>query len=210
MHRRAPPRSGAETPAVVCQSLLPVPWRSGLIALSAALALSACGSQVHSAAPAAAASAAALKGSPPPLAALHAQGGKLLAGGLPAFRTRLTALRGYPVVINKWASWCGPCQSEVPLFQRAAVRYGRRVAFVGIDGNDHEQAARSFLRSYPLTYPSFSDPAQRISASVHAASYFPQTVFLAPSGKLRFVHIGAYANERALAQDIARYALAPS
>jgi thiol-disulfide isomerase/thioredoxin len=61
-----------------------------------------------------------LAGSPPPLAALHEQGGALLEGGARALRARLRALKGYPVVINKWASWCVPCKDEFGALQRVA------------------------------------------------------------------------------------------
>src|SRR4029077_20303305 len=72
-------------------------------------------------------------GPPPPLAALHAQASEVLPGGLPALRARLATLRGHPIVINKWASWCQPCRAEFGAFQRASVAQGRRVAFLGID-----------------------------------------------------------------------------
>src|ERR1700686_1766768 len=75
---------------------------------------------------------ARLVGSPAPLAALHAQGSEGLTGGLPALRARLASLRGLPTVINKWASWCQPCRSELGVFQRVSLSQGRRVAFIGI------------------------------------------------------------------------------
>ena len=63
-----------------------------------------------------------------------------------AGRTRSTrasrALRGRPVVVNAWASWCDPCEYEMPLFQRAAVRFGRRVAFLGVNPDDARATAR--------------------------------------------------------------------
>src|SRR5437879_7251183 len=131
-----------------------------LPACAAAISLAACGGVGHprSAAPSPAAAAQALAGSPPALAALHRESGALLGGGAKAFRARLVALRGHPVVVNKWASWCAPCRSEFPFLQRLSVSLGRRVAFLGVDSNDDGGDARRFLRSYPVSYPSYADP----------------------------------------------------
>ena len=95
-------------------------------------------------------------GAPPPLAALHDQASELLDGGADAFKARLAKLRGYPVVVNKWASWCGPCRAEFPYFQRQVARStAREVAFLGVDSNDNDGDAREFLSEYPVTYPSY-------------------------------------------------------
>lgn len=165
------------------------------------------GSQPRSAAPGQAAQAAAFKGSPPVLASLHAQANQLLGGGTSAFRARLDALRGHPVVVNKWASWCGPCRIEFPAFQRASVRYGRQVAFVGIDGKDANGSAQAFLRRYPVSYPSYSDPGEGIARSIQAAIYFPQTVYFNRQGRMVYDHAGPYESASALESDIRRYAL---
>ena len=95
-----------------------------------------------------------LAGSPPPLAALHQQAGQLL-GGESALAARIRALRGYPIVINAWASWCAPCRSEFGLFASASARYGRRVAFLGADTDDSAGDARTFLAQHPVSYPSY-------------------------------------------------------
>jgi thiol-disulfide isomerase/thioredoxin len=173
----------------------------------AALVLAGCGgSQPHSAAASPSQEAAAFKGSPTPLAALHAQADQLLGGGTNAFTARLSALRGHPVVVNKWASWCGPCQTEFPAFQKASVMFGRRVAFVGLDGKDHNAAASAFLRRFPVPYPSYVDPQEDIARSIQAATYYPQTLYFDAHGKFLYDHAGPYLSASALEQDIRRYA----
>ena len=103
----------------------------------------------------------ALAGAPPPLASLYRQANRLLPGGLNAFDARLKGLRGHPVVVNKWASWCGPCREEFPWFQDLSARLGKRVAFLGVNSNDSSAAAKTFLGEFPVPYPSYSDPARR-------------------------------------------------
>jgi cytochrome c biogenesis protein CcmG, thiol:disulfide interchange protein DsbE len=179
--------------------------RSCLVAVVLATVVSGCGGQAHSAAPTATAVNAAFKGSPPPLAALHAQSNQLLGGGATAFKARLRALHGYPVVVNLWASWCDPCQQEFPVYQRVAVAYGRRVAFLGIDGKDADSAASAFLRHFPVTYPSYADPHGSIEAAINAISYFPQTLYFSPSGTMVFDKAGPYLNAAALEKDIRFY-----
>ncbi len=167
------------------------------------------GSQAHSAAPAKGAEEAAFKGSPPALASLHGQANKLLGGGVAAFQARMASLKGYPVVVNKWASWCGPCQTEFPAFQQAAVKYGRKVAFLGIDGKDGNGSAAAFLRRFPVSYPSYTDPNESIARAYQAATYYPQTLFFSSTGHTRYVfdHAGPYESAGALEKDIQRYAL---
>jgi cytochrome c biogenesis protein CcmG/thiol:disulfide interchange protein DsbE len=150
---------------------------------------------------------AALAGAPKPLARLYRDGDRLVGGGTDAFQAQLDALRGYPVVVNKWASWCGPCRKEFPYFQRLSARYGKRVAFLGVDADDFEPAARTFLGELPLPYPSYSDPEQDISQLVGATVGFPQTAFYDPSGERVFVKAGEYASQSDLEADIRRYAL---
>jgi cytochrome c biogenesis protein CcmG/thiol:disulfide interchange protein DsbE len=109
------------------------------------------------------------------------------------------------VVVNKWASWCGPCRFEFPFFQSLAAEHGERVAFLGIDSNDSEDAARTFLEELPLPYPSFSDPDQEIAGSIDAHQ-FPATAFFDSRGDHVYTHLGGYASEDDLAAEIERYA----
>src|SRR4051794_24197693 len=62
-----------------------------------------------------------LNGPPAPPARPHEQSNEPLEGGTSAFEARLSALRGHPVVINKWASWCGPCRAELPILQQVST-----------------------------------------------------------------------------------------
>jgi len=179
-----------------------------LAATATVLALAGCGGSRDSAPTARAPDyRAALAGAPKPLAALYRHGDRLLSGGPDAFQNQLDALRGHPVVVNKWASWCAPCRREFPYLQRLSARYGKRVAFLGVDADDSEAAARTFLGEFPLPYPSYSDPDQDISQAIGATVGFPQTAFYDSSGERVFVKPGQYASQADLAADIRRYAM---
>jgi thiol-disulfide isomerase/thioredoxin len=149
---------------------------------------------------------AALKGAPAPLARLHAQGCDLLGGGPTAFKQRLASLKGHPVVVNQWASWCGPCRAEFPHFQKLSTSLGKRVAFLGVDSMDNNGDAAAFLKHYPVPYPSFEDGDGKVAQVFNGVGPLPKTVFYDAKGKLAFVHVGQYASESALRRDISRYA----
>ena len=145
-----------------------------------------------------------LDGSPPPLAALHRKAGQLLGSGA-SLTGEIRALRGYPIVINAWASWCTPCQKEFGLFGTAAARFGRRVAFLGADTEDSAGPAQAFLSKHPVTYPSYQASASTLS-SMAALVGLPTTIFVDATGRVRYVHSGQYVSEGTLAQDIQSYA----
>jgi thiol-disulfide isomerase/thioredoxin len=150
---------------------------------------------------------ARLDGSPPQLAALHAQAAQLLPGGLGALRARLAALHGTPVVLNKWASWCVPCRAEFGAFQRVSVQTGRRVAFIGIDSGDTSKGdAEAFLRSFPVAYPSYYDASGQAGSALTDSSFTPVTVFVNPRGH-EYIHQGPYPSAAKLERDVRRYAL---
>lgn len=177
-----------------------------LLALLLMLA-SGCGSQeADVSVPTPAQARAELAGSPGALAGLHRQAAELLDGGLPAYRARLATLKGRPVVVNAWASWCGPCKFEMPYFARTAVRFGRRVGFVGVNAGDSNDDARTFLRSHYVPYPSYVDPHDEIAHEVGVRAGLPTTVFYGRDGKVAYVHQGQYRDEAALVADVKRYA----
>jgi cytochrome c biogenesis protein CcmG/thiol:disulfide interchange protein DsbE len=148
-----------------------------------------------------------LAGSPAPLEALHTQASELLPGGTAALRARLAALRGQPLVINKWASWCEPCREELPAFQHASLSLGHEVAFIGIDSGDYSRAdALHFLRSFPVSYPSYYDHSGQTGLAITDSTFTPVTVFYNRDGG-QYIHQGPYPTQAKLEQDIRRYAL---
>jgi cytochrome c biogenesis protein CcmG, thiol:disulfide interchange protein DsbE len=148
-----------------------------------------------------------LSGAPPQLASIRSQANELLSGGSDAFDQRLEGLHGTPVVVNKWASWCGPCRFEFPWFQSLAEKRGNQVAFLGVNSNDSDGSAKQFLSELPLPYPSYSDPDLNIAQDLGGPPQaFPTTAFYDRSGKQVFSHPGVYQNEQDLIADLNRYA----
>src|SRR5256714_3369049 len=72
-------------------------------------------------------------------------------------RVTLASLRGRPVVLNFWASWCGPCQKEAPHLAILSHRLRGRAALAGVDWNDAASGARRFIRRYGWTFPHLRD-----------------------------------------------------
>jgi cytochrome c biogenesis protein CcmG, thiol:disulfide interchange protein DsbE len=148
-----------------------------------------------------------LAGSPAPLAALHSQASEILTAGGQALRARVVSLRGYPLVINKWASWCIPCQDERASFQHVSAAYGRTVAFVGIDSADTSLTeARAFLAAYPLGFPSYYDKSGQLGTAVTGSQFTPVTVFYDRAGH-QYIHQGPYPTLAKLERDVRHYAL---
>jgi cytochrome c biogenesis protein CcmG, thiol:disulfide interchange protein DsbE len=148
-----------------------------------------------------------IPGAPPQLAAIRSQANQLLGGGKDAFDTRLEQLRGTPVVVNKWASWCGPCRFEFPTFQSLAEKRGGQIAFLGVNSNDSDGSAETFLSELPLPYPSYTDPNLDIAQDLGGPPQaFPTTSFYDRSGKLAYTHAGPYQDEGDLVADVNKYA----
>ena len=154
------------------------------------LVLLGCGSEEQSAPPASAKTA----------------GTRLLEGGRAAFDAYVEKQKGRPVVVNKWASWCGPCRAEFPFFGRQAKELDGKVVFVGVNSSDNDADARDFLREYPVPFPSFKDPELEVAASFNGVQAFPTTAYYNRKGRLAYVHQGGYLKESDLVEDIDKYA----
>jgi thiol-disulfide isomerase/thioredoxin len=150
---------------------------------------------------------AELAGSPAPLAALHAQASKVF-GNEAELAARIRKLRGYPIVVNIWGSWCSPCRAESKLFASASARYGRQVAFLGADANDNTGTARAFLAQHHVSYPSYSVTFDNVTGFLpQGLSSTPTTVFYNAAGQRTYVHIGQYESQGTLDSDVTSHAL---
>jgi cytochrome c biogenesis protein CcmG/thiol:disulfide interchange protein DsbE len=145
---------------------------------------------------------------PAALRALYADGDVLRHLQGDEFVAAVGGLRGYPIVINKWASWCGPCREEFPMLRRMSAKYADRVAFLGLNAGDARTSARAFLRSNPTLYPHVIDPDEQISRALSAGGVFPSTIFMDRDGDIVTVRPGPFATEAELDQAIRRFALA--
>lgn len=156
------------------------------------------------AAPAAAAAAPPTRGVPPQIAANQAHANRVIDGSIKA---KLKQLKGVPVVVNQWASWCPNCRQEFPFFRQLARTYGRRVAFVGLDSQDTRGDAQTFLRSFPVAYPSLYDPSAEQARSIGGGQGWPTTFYYDHTGRQTYVRQGGYTTLALLQADIRRYAL---
>ena len=106
-------------------------------------------------------------------------------------RLTLDEVRGRPMVINFWASWCGPCYEEAPHLQRAHERYGDEVLFIGIQTQDRDAraAGRAFIERFDLTFPNVFDGDSRTSIA-YGLFGVPETFFVHADGTLQFKYAG--------------------
>jgi len=118
----------------------------------------------------------------------------LAGGGM----VRLTELHR-PAIINLWASWCGPCRTELPAFQSYAARHGAQVAVIGVDTGDTRTAGAALLQDVKVSFPSLFDPQGRLLSAVGRTA-LPVTLFVDAGGVLRYVYNSTALDEAGLAR----------
>jgi cytochrome c biogenesis protein CcmG/thiol:disulfide interchange protein DsbE len=126
----------------------------------------------------------------------------LPAFGVDDYHALLAELRGTPVVVNIWSSWCGPCRREAPELADAAAREGDDVQFLGIDILDDRSAAVSFMKEFEWTYPSVFDAKGAIRDDLGFIGQ-PDTVFYDAEGRVVSTWSGPL-TAAALGQGIAK------
>lgn len=125
---------------------------------------------------------------------------------------RLADLRGKVVVLNSWASWCGPCRDEIPGFVALAKSADpASVAVIGLNVNDDAKAALSFEKQFDMTYPSLVDPDGHILATIPDVppKAIPSTIVLDRQGRVAARIIGPVAAND-LANTVAAVEAEPS
>ena len=115
---------------------------------------------------------------------------------------RLSEQRGKPVVLNFWATWCGPCQNELPAIQKAAEHFGDDVVFAGVDQGEKPEVVQSFVDKLGLTFTIPMDTDGTIGYN-YGVQGLPTTFFIDRNGVVQSLWMGEM-NSVTLAENIAR------
>jgi DsbE subfamily thiol:disulfide oxidoreductase len=103
--------------------------------------------------------------------------------------------RGKPVVLNFWASWCGPCKEELPLFESTWKEYkDKGVVFLGVDVMDDKGNAAEFIETEGITYTNLHDPSGEVS-SKYGVVALPATFFIDKEGNIAYKNYGPLVGE---------------
>ncbi len=97
----------------------------------------------------------------------------------------LSTLKGKAIILNFWASWCGPCNDEAPLLQKSwPGLQAQHMAFIGIDGSERTSDALKFLNQYRISYPNVQDTVSSATALAYGVTGLPETIFIDRQGNV--------------------------
>ena len=102
---------------------------------------------------------------------------------------KLADLRGRPVLINFWATWCGPCQQEMPLIEQYYQKYKSDLVVLAVNSAEPQTDVQTFVTNYNLTFPVLLDPDYKVE-DLYRVRAFPTTFFVDKSGTIRYQQIG--------------------
>lgn len=105
--------------------------------------------------------------------------------------TTISSFKGTPLVVNLWATYCGPCVKEMPAIDSVATMLAGQVQIIGVNVFDSPENAAAFATDLGVSYPQFTDPDGRLSTALSVTG-LPATAFFGPDGTLLDVHQGAY------------------
>jgi peroxiredoxin len=116
----------------------------------------------------------------------------------------LAALRGQVVLVNFWATWCGPCRKEMPLLEQIHRKYAPLgFTMLGINVEEDTTHMEAFLGDVPVTFPVLLDPANHVSKLYDVAA-MPSTVIIDRKGQVRYIHQGWQPGDESRYQDVIR------
>lgn len=111
--------------------------------------------------------------------------------GLSGASRKLSEFRGKPLIINVWASWCGPCQQEMSSLERLArSKVGRQFTVIGISTDDYPEAAHAFLKRYKTSFGHFIDQ-RLLLENMLGADHLPLTLLVDAKGRVLAKYVGA-------------------
>jgi cytochrome c biogenesis protein CcmG, thiol:disulfide interchange protein DsbE len=129
--------------------------------------------------------------------------GELTEMSADEFEGVLVGLRGTPVIVNIWASWCSPCRTETPLLERTWKTHGDEVTILGVGSKDVPSNLLAFMNEFGVSYPNVFDSSGEIRARLGLRG-FPTTYVFGADGKLRTTIVGGLTEQRlaAVLQDL--------
>lgn len=117
----------------------------------------------------------------------------------------LAQVRDLPLVVNLWASWCGPCRKELPLFQRLHDEAGTQIRMLGVDFADPDPAAALRLAAATgVTYPLVADTEAQLRAPLRISG-LPVTVFVDADGRISYTEVGPVSSYEELASLVRQH-----